>query len=224
MVRYFQMADEIVRYLDCGPLLDWGCGYGHMIYLLQNRAPTLDVVGYSISNRAPHWRVLMEAMGREVIYGTDEVRLPFESASFGGVLSMGVLEHVRDIEGSLNEIHRILRPGSLLFIYLFPNKYSYIEAILALWSKSAHPVRYDLGQLSNLLRTCDFVPLIQEHRYMMPWYLKGFPKSVRDWYDRQYGLVTMLDDFWARLPGLNRLSTDLAIICRAVSKPKGKAG
>ena len=41
----------------------------------------------------------------------DVRRLPFRDGSFDAVYSMGTIEHFRDTETALREIHRVLRPG-----------------------------------------------------------------------------------------------------------------
>lgn len=45
----------------------------------------------------------------------DLLDLPFESGSFDAVVSQGVLEHVIDPHRAAEEIHRVLKPGGLVF-------------------------------------------------------------------------------------------------------------
>ena len=60
---------------------------------------------------------------------SEPVKLPYEDNSFGAVLSLGVLEHVQDPGASLDELHRILRPGGRLSVVKLPNRHSYLEWI-----------------------------------------------------------------------------------------------
>lgn len=57
-------------------------------------------------------------------------RLPLESDSVDAVLSFDVLEHVQDVQQTLKECFRVLRPGGRLFI-VFPGYYQPIEHHLA---------------------------------------------------------------------------------------------
>ena len=45
--------------------------------------------------------------------------MPFDDESFDALLSFDVLEHVRDLERTLSECHRVLKPGGL-FVVVFP--------------------------------------------------------------------------------------------------------
>ncbi len=49
-------------------------------------------------------------------------RMPFGDDSFDGVLLNEVLEHVRDEEDTLSEIHRVLKPGGVLVLFS-PNRW-----------------------------------------------------------------------------------------------------
>ena len=45
------------------------------------------------------------------------------------MLSCGVLEHVQDPHGSLDEIRRVLRPHGTFYLYNLPNRTAYTERI-----------------------------------------------------------------------------------------------
>ena len=125
---YRQMADEIASVAGAGRMLDWGCGYGHMSYLMRRRG--FETVGLTVpdeNNLSESWSLLAREQGLDVIVTADEVALPFEDASFDAVLSCGVLEHVVDEAGSLREIARVLKPGGHLFVYQLPNWLSAVE-------------------------------------------------------------------------------------------------
>jgi ubiquinone/menaquinone biosynthesis C-methylase UbiE len=56
----------------------------------------------------------------------DGDRMPFEGASFDAAVSIETLEHVTDEARTLDEIHRVLRPGGVLVLSV-PNKWWVFE-------------------------------------------------------------------------------------------------
>ncbi len=55
-----------------------------------------------------------EGLELEVRQGTAEA-LPYEGGRFDLVIAMSVMEHVEDLDASLREIHRVLRPGGVFW-------------------------------------------------------------------------------------------------------------
>ena len=58
-------------------------------------------------------------------------KLPFEDATFDAVLSFDVFEHVQNIQSTLDECWRVLKPNGKLFV-VFPSYYHPIEHHLSL--------------------------------------------------------------------------------------------
>ncbi|HEV2127567.1 MAG TPA: class I SAM-dependent methyltransferase [Thermomicrobiales bacterium] len=90
------------------PVLDVGCGDGHFASVAY-REP-IDV------GLDPMTRDLREAARRvpevylEVVQGS-ATSMPFEDASFATVVSNCVIEHIPDVDATLRELSRVLRPG-----------------------------------------------------------------------------------------------------------------
>lgn len=119
-------------------VLDWGCGSGHFSYFLLKSGFTTDSFNLNHKRTAPFiviFNYLKKKFKRTFHYKTcpDPVKLPYPSNSFDAVVSIGVLEHVREFGGneiqSLKEINRVLKKGGIFFCYHFPNKFSWIDAI-----------------------------------------------------------------------------------------------
>ena len=91
-------------------ILDFGCGDGRSIDLFNEILPASMWTGVDIES-SPEVSSRKRADGKFVTYNGRE--LPFPSESFDLVYSNQVMEHVRDPEFALLEIHRVLRKGGV---------------------------------------------------------------------------------------------------------------
>jgi len=85
-------------------VLDYGAGEGKYLHLVRKVRPGARLVGVDI--RAPHGQVDFEF--HQV---PSNAPLPFADGTFDVVISCDVLEHVENIDSSLDEIRRVLRHG-----------------------------------------------------------------------------------------------------------------
>ncbi len=85
-------------------VLDYGVGEGKHLHLIRSVRPQARLVGVDI--RAPH-----AAADFEFHLVAGDAALPFATNTYDVVVSCDVLEHVEDLERSVAEIHRVLRPG-----------------------------------------------------------------------------------------------------------------
>lgn len=121
-----------------GKLLDFGCGAKAYRELFQ----VDDYVGLDVEQEGHSH----ETEDVDVYY--DGKIIPFDDQSFDSCFSSEVFEHVFELELSIREIHRVLKPGGLgLFVVPF------------VWDE--HEVPYDFGRYSSfgliyLLEKCDF--------------------------------------------------------------------
>jgi SAM-dependent methyltransferase len=141
--QYILLYKLIEKHVPKGSaVLDWGCGNGHVSYALD--ALSYKTTGFSLDGApglATHLPSCTFISGSE----SEPEKLPFPESSFDAVLSVGVLEHVRETGGSevgsMKEIRRVLKPSGAFICYHLPNQYSYVEAVSRL-IPTAHHHRY----------------------------------------------------------------------------------
>ena len=80
-------------------ILQWVHGQGAAVFGVDISEPIVRQAGTAFSDSGLHAAV------------ADVRRLPFRDGSFDAVYSMGTIEHFRETETALREIHRVLRPG-----------------------------------------------------------------------------------------------------------------
>jgi SAM-dependent methyltransferase len=99
------------------PILDLGCGDGHFAQaaFTQPLEAGIDPSAQAIAEAA------RRGMHRDLKIG-DSKAMPFSDGAFATVLSNSVLEHIPDIDATLRETHRVLRPGGL-FVFTTPNQH-----------------------------------------------------------------------------------------------------
>jgi len=209
-----EVADGLARRAgDHDPvLLDWGAGPGFTTFLLEQLG--VSTVYYDFEHDYPSYRyVLSKLASPKVFMSDDPTVLPFDDRTFDGVLSCGVLEHVPQPEQSLHELYRVLRPGGQLFIYHFPNRYSYTEAIAGLIGQSNHETRWSKGRMLRTLRETGFEVTWFQYRYMIPRNLIRFPRARRFFSEHAEGLYRF-DRVLSRVPPVNVLANALNCIAR----------
>jgi len=99
-------------------ILDLGCGHGHSLTELAARAATGHVVGVDPSElmveiATRRNRALIEAARVGVVRATVE-SLPFPDDAFDKIVCVHVLYFWKDLDVSLREIARVLKPGGRL--------------------------------------------------------------------------------------------------------------
>lgn len=209
-------AEEITA-----PVLDWGCGYGQVSWLLKERG--VAVLSYDVQER-PAREHMPPINSVDIKYGDDPVRLPYPSASAGAVLSVGVLEHVPDIGSSLWEINRVLRPGGTFFVFMLPNRYSWAEWIADMRHVSSHPVKFTSRTAVNLLSSHGFEVEKQWRRNFLPRNLTGLPQWFKTVYGCLFRQIGALDSLLANTPPASLFSGVLEFIARKRRPSETKEG
>lgn len=97
-------------------VLEVGTGAGQFTRALKKIRPELHVYGCDISREAIEYAVKTED-GVVYALSTPE-KLPYDQNFFDAVLIFDVLEHVEDVDGTLQEIYRVLKPQGLLYCFV----------------------------------------------------------------------------------------------------------
>ena len=112
-MAYFDWHEQPGYYRDVtrhfrpdAKLLDVGCGTG---WLAEHFSDYTGIDG------SPDAVAAAQAKGRSIVQGDVDQPLPFEDAAFDGVVLKDLLEHVDDPVAVVLEVHRVLRPGGLVF-------------------------------------------------------------------------------------------------------------
>ena len=216
MWNYIRIANDITQQA-AGHILDWGCGYGQMTYLLRRRG--FQVTSFDIG--APETALPDIPICRDltVVRSLHPTQLPFESANFDAVLSCGVLEHVDESSGqagaereSLREIARILRPGGLLLIYQLPQQNAWQEALIRRFKLGySHPRRYTAAEVGQMLRAAGFEVVRVRRANLLPKNLTGMPTVLRRSYSRFSRFLIAADGRLAQIPVIKQVAGVLEI-------------
>lgn len=176
--QYCKLYELMAQYVPAGSqVLDWGTGSGHFSYYLMRAG--YQATGFGFSD----WPLLCQDLAREQAslakscdyayqQGSPEqpIALPFANASFDAVVSVGVLEHVRETGGdelaSLKEVYRILKPGGCFICYHFPNRYSWIEFLARRTQRFSHPYLFTAQDIRALVEATPF-QLLNLGRYAL---------------------------------------------------------
>ncbi len=134
-------------------LLDVACGRGDLVRLARQRG--LRAQGVDLSRVALARGLQRMPVGS--LLAADGTRLPFASASFDRLSSVGSLEHYEDMPAGLREMSRVLRSDGRALI-LVPNSFGLRWTVLHAWRSGelhddGQPIqRYGTrGQWSRLL-------------------------------------------------------------------------
>jgi SAM-dependent methyltransferase len=168
--QYYKLYQILSKYVVKGSrVLDWGCGNGHFSYFLLKAGYQTSAFSFKDFNFRHYLN--LNQLDYEFQLGTDNEpkKIPFSDSIFDSVVSVGVLEHVRETGGnevdSMQEIYRILKPGGYFICYHFPNQLSWIELLASIIpDKHHHEYRYDTKMIYNLCQATK-LEILEIERY-----------------------------------------------------------
>jgi ubiquinone/menaquinone biosynthesis C-methylase UbiE len=99
-----------------GHVLDVGCGYGGLSFLLAQARPDLQITGVDLETSALESAVksaMQENLVNVKFESGDAHQLKFKDYQFDAVVCQTLLTHVRDAEAVVREMARVLKPGGV---------------------------------------------------------------------------------------------------------------
>jgi SAM-dependent methyltransferase len=161
-------------------VLDWGCGKGHVSKLLRDLGPkhveSCDVLSGGDDSTFGQEVPIIRKFKIPVTPLTHEYILPYDSASFDVVLSVGVLEHVSNEPASLAEIARVLKPGALFFCFFLPTRFSWTQQVSRWTGDTYHNRLYSERNVRKILASVGLKPLDFWYRQLLPKNSVRYPK------------------------------------------------
>ena len=131
-------------------ILDWGCGNGHISYLIKESSDC-EVVSFSIQTSFEKINFFEKELKLNHILGDNNFKLPFPDNTFDYVISSGVLEHVNeyggDIKVTIDEIKRVLKQKGEFVIWRLPFAFSIWEYFNHCVNKWYHFERFTPNQI-----------------------------------------------------------------------------
>lgn len=214
--EYVAIADRVAREMP-QPVLDWGTGCGQLTHLLRERGVEVTAFDWSpTATSADELISLPDFPDVQAHHSCEPVKLPFPDDNFNCVLSCGVLEHVHQPGASLDELHRVLRPGGRLLIYKLANRFSYLELIarrMGLYYHGAAP-----NDCVYTRRTS--TELLSQHSFRVDAFRRTnlLPLTVKRPPAKSYaGSIWAVNRALGNVPGLGLLATNLELDATALS-------
>ena len=210
LAQYRAVAAEVAARAGGRQVLDWGAGWGQTSLLLA--AHGLAVTAYDVEDKGAAEALLADSAVRYVV--APGPALPFGDQAFDAVLNCGVLEHVEDPVQALAELHRVLRPGGLLFTYHLPNRHSAAEWAGRVLGRFHHDRTYTRAEAMALFQGAGFDIEACRPFHLLPRNAWARAPATLAESARVARAVEWLDGALLRLPGLARLATAWALVVR----------
>lgn len=153
-------------------ILDWGCGKGHVSKLIRDLGPkhldSCDLLSDSGDSTFGQEAPIIKRFSIPVMPLQHEYVLPYDSASFDALLSVGVLEHVANERASLAEITRVLKPRGLFFCFFLPTRFSWTQQVDRWLGVNYHDRLYTEGRVREMLGAAGLELLDIWYRQLLP--------------------------------------------------------
>ncbi len=160
-----ELAHQALGNLQGARVLEVGCGRGATLLSLIQRGAQGTGLDYAESAIAfcNELKQSFGVNGQASFVQGDAFQLPFESASFDLVYSIGLIEHFEEPSAALEEQFRVLKPGGCLIVQV-PQKYSLYTLVkmpltrLGYWPYGEWETQFSERELREIVRKAGFLP------------------------------------------------------------------
>lgn len=132
------LSEEVVRGKT---ILDAGVGIGRHSEIYARWGGR--VIGVDLSGSVDMAYRNLAAFDNAVVVQADLGDLPFRDGSFDIVSSIGVLHHTPDTKEYARRLVRLLRPGGILTVWVYSEKFARRKQWIPVTSRIPHPAFYD---------------------------------------------------------------------------------
>lgn len=129
-IKPFLSRDHVCLDLGCGP-----GGFLSLVAPLCGRIVGLDVVPSFVQECEQQIKRAGLENASVILNSSD--RLPFPDAEFDRIIMVDTIHHLEDVEGTLREVHRVLKPGGVFLIFE-PNKLNPLLALMCALDTNEH--------------------------------------------------------------------------------------
>ena len=151
-----QFVDDLLDAGDGQPLgnvLDVGTGTAQIPIELARRPVQCRITAIDLANEmlaVAHRNVAAAGLKNVTLELVDAKGLPYAEASFDVVMSNSIVHHIPKPEATFAEMHRVLRPGGLLFVrdLLRPDSTDAVERFVARYAGDETPHQQQLFRQS----------------------------------------------------------------------------
>lgn len=174
-----------------GPILDVGCGTGHLTFAAASRLQTGRIHGLDFSEAyIEHARRRTDDPRIEFRVG-DACAMPFPSGSFDQVLSLLVLHFVPRAPAAVAEMRRVARPGGVVAAAVWDSRGGFVAQRIFLDTAAA------LDPSADALRARSFTrPMTRPGNLATAWKAAGL-RDIRETALTIRMEFADFDDFWA---------------------------
>lgn len=102
-------------------ILDIGCGRGFYLKVLYSCFPKLKLYGLDLNQEYLNYAKRILAKKSVQLIKAEATNLPFGNNFFDRVIASEILEHLKDDQGAIKEIYRVLKPEGIALITV-PNR------------------------------------------------------------------------------------------------------
>lgn len=148
---------EFLNQRECGQILDVGCGVGGFLEALRKE----NAANWQLFGLEPSVEASMQARDKGYIVKTEMLSSDiFSPSSFDAISLVSVLEHLSDLQQTLESVSVLLKPGGIVFIEV-PNLLK-PEVSLTSFFSIEHIQHFTPGSLAKLLRQHGLVEMLTD--------------------------------------------------------------